>query len=295
MWVAKSGPVGGVMKLPEDAKAMGAPPHWLPYINTPDVDATVRQANQLGAKTLFGPHDIPNVGRFAVLQDPQGAVFATFKASGSPMPMSDKPGIGEFSWHELVTTDWNAAFRFYQQLFGWEKTESMDMGPEMGIYQMYGWKGNTLGGMMNRPKEMQAPPNWLSYIRVADSKQATDTFKRLGGTLLNGPMEVPGGDWISQGLDPQGAAFAVHSVTAKPVATATPSATAAKPSTTAAKPSSTAAKPAATTAKPAAKAPAKKAKAAKPARKAAKKTASKSKAKSAKPKKAKKAKKSKRR
>src|SRR5262245_37289197 len=97
MWVAKSGPVGGVMKLPDDAKAMGAPPHWLPYINTTDVDATVRQANQLGAKTLFGPNDIPNVGRFAVMQDPQGAVFATYKSSGPPMPMSDKPGVGECS------------------------------------------------------------------------------------------------------------------------------------------------------------------------------------------------------
>src|SRR5262245_13491158 len=218
MWVAKSGPVGGLMTLPEEAKAMGAPPHWLPYVSTPDVDATVRQANQLGAKTLFGPSDIPNVGRFAVLQDPQGAVFATYKSSSAPMASSDKPGVGEFSWHELITTDWSAAFRFYQQLFGWEKTESMDMGPEMGVYQMYGWKGNTLGGMMNKPKEMPAPPHWMSYIRVPDSKQAAETVKRIGGMVLNGPMEVPGGDWIAQGMDPQGAAFAVHSVTAKPAA-----------------------------------------------------------------------------
>ena len=54
------------------------------------------------------------------------------------------------------------------------------------------------------------PPNWLSYIRVDAVKPVADQVAQLGGTVINGPMEVPGGDWIAQCIDPQGAAFALH-------------------------------------------------------------------------------------
>jgi predicted enzyme related to lactoylglutathione lyase len=146
---------------------------------------------------------------------PQGAVFAAFKPNQTP-ESDTEPGVGDFSWHELPTTDWRAAVTFYRQLFGWEPISSMDMGPEMGTYQMYGLKGKTLGGMFNKPKQMAGPPAWLPYITVPDSKKAAATVKKLGGQVVNGPMEVPGGGWIAQGVDLQGAMFAVHS--AKPVA-----------------------------------------------------------------------------
>lgn len=202
-------PMAGAMALPEQAKSMGTPPNWLTYIGTSNVDATARQAAELGAKVLRQPSDIPEIGRFAVIQDPQGAVFAAFTPKGAP-PTDAKPGLGDFSWHELITTDWPKAFDFYQELFGWEKTESMEMGPG-STYQMYGWKGSTLGGMFNKPAEMPGPPMWLPYALVPDSKRAAETVKTLGGKIINGPMEVPGGDWIAQGIDPQGAMFAVHS------------------------------------------------------------------------------------
>ncbi len=218
MWMAKTGPMGGVMTLPADAKMMGAPPNWLTYIGTPDVDATVRDATRLGGRLLTGPMEIPTVGRFAVLADPQGAVFAAFTPAQAPSGEGGPPKPGDFSWHELVTTDHMAAFRFYRELFGWEKTQAMDMGPEMGTYQMYGWQGVRLGGMYNKPKEMPAPPHWLPYAMVPDAKKAAAAAKASGGTVVNGPMEVPGGDWITQIIDPQGAAFAVHS--AKPAAPA---------------------------------------------------------------------------
>jgi predicted enzyme related to lactoylglutathione lyase len=215
MFVANGRRMAGLMLLPEDAKAMGAPPSWITYIGTPDVDETARQAASLGGKILKPATDIPRVGRFAVIQDPQGAVFSAFAPAEAPQSDAE-PTIGDFSWHELPTTDWRAALTFYQQLFGWEGTSSMDMGPEMGTYQMYGLKGKTLGGMFNKPKQMSGPPAWLPYIKVADAKKAAETVKRLGGQVVNGPMEVPGGDLIAQGVDLQGAMFAVHS--AKPVA-----------------------------------------------------------------------------
>jgi predicted enzyme related to lactoylglutathione lyase len=219
MFVAKGRPMAGLMVIPEEAKKMGTPPNWLTYIGTPDVDGTARQATSLGAKILRQPSDIPKVGRFAVIQDPQGAVFAAFTPA-QDASSDASPVVGDFSWHELVTTDWPAAFSFYQRLFGWEKTNAMDMGPEMGTYQMYGRGGKTLGGMLNQPKQRQGPPSWLPYIRVADSKNAAARVKKLGGQLVSGPMEVPGGDWIAQGLDLQGALFAVHSL--KPAAASKP-------------------------------------------------------------------------
>jgi len=129
----------------------------------------------------------------------------------SPMPQSDTPQAGEFSWHELATTDPVAAFGFYEKLFGWQKMDAMDMGPS-GVYQIFGWSGKSMGGVYRKPKEMAAPPNWLAYIHVLDTNKAVDKIKKAGGKVLNGPMEVPGGDLIAQGLDPQGAAFAVHSL-----------------------------------------------------------------------------------
>ena len=208
MWTANNAPIGGIMPPNVDQKE-GVPPHWLAYITVPDVDATVKQAESLGGRTYVPGTDIPTVGRFAVLADPQGAVFSVFKPLTAPGPDAD-PAIGEFSWHELMTTDYAAAFKFYQALFGWDKQAEHDMG-EMGIYLLFARNGRELGGMFNRPPGVQAPPNWLQYIRVDSADAAAERVKASGGQILNGPMEVPGGDRIAQCMDPQGAAFAVHS------------------------------------------------------------------------------------
>jgi predicted enzyme related to lactoylglutathione lyase len=213
--LADSGPVGGIMPPPAEAKAAGAAPQWLSYISTPDVKATVDAAVRLGAKVYKPVTSIADVGQFAVLADPQGAVFATITpmSSESPKQLSDAPQLGEFSWHELATTDQVAAFGFYQELFGWEKTEAMDMGP-VGVYQIFGFGGKGMGGIYNKPTEMAAPPNWLPYAVVPDSKKVAEAVPAAGGKVLNGPMEVPGGGLIVMCLDPQGVPFATHSIAA---------------------------------------------------------------------------------
>ncbi len=202
-------PVGGIMAMPDEAKQGGAPQHWLSYISTPKVDDTVAKARELGAQVFVPPTDIPDVGRFAVLGDPQGAAFAMFTPADPPEDTPFEPALGEISWHELMTTDYKAAFAFYSTLFGWQKREAMDMG-EGNIYQLFGRHDRDLGGMWNKPDDMPAPPNWLLYIRVADVAERVERIKTLGGQLLNGPMEVPGGDLIAQCIDPQGGAFAIH-------------------------------------------------------------------------------------
>ncbi len=201
-------PIGGSMQLPDDAVKMGAPAHWLAYIGTPDVDKTVEKASKLGARTYVAPQDIPTVGRYAVMADPQGATIA-FYTPANEQPPSHAPEMGDVSWHELATTDLDGALRFYQQLAGWEQTGSHDMGA-MGRYQMFGQQGYTLGGMFAKPGDMPAPSHWTIYIRVPDVLKGVDAVKENGGQTLVGPHEVPGGDWIVLCKDPQGAVFALH-------------------------------------------------------------------------------------
>jgi hypothetical protein len=215
MWTAGERPLGGFMPMPPDAVAGGAHPHWLAYVSVPDTDATVARAGELGAKIMVPPTDIPTVGRFAVIADPQGATIAPFTpAPGSMGPPEGPPAVGDFSWHELATSDYEAAFAFYSELFGWEKVSQFDMGPDLGIYQLYGRGGAPLGGMYTKNAHMPGPPAWLHYARVADVNAVVEPVRQHGGQILNGPMEVPGGDWILMVLDNQGAPFAVHQVKA---------------------------------------------------------------------------------
>jgi len=212
MWVGSQGPLGGVMELPEDAKKTGAPPHWMVHIQVANVDATVAKVKELGGQ-LFVAEDIPTVGRFAVIADPQGAVISVFTPS-SEMTAHDVARHGEFSWNELYTTDHEAAFRFYQTIAGWEKLGEFDMGP-MGTYLLWGRGGKQLGGMMTKPKDMktpdgrEVPPSWMFYVTTEDLDAALERAKGKGARVINGPMEVPGGQRIVQLLDPQGAAFAL--------------------------------------------------------------------------------------
>lgn len=259
----KGSQMAGLMLLPEEARKGGAPPHWLSYVAVPDVDATVRQILDRGGKAYVEPMDIPTVGRIAVLADPQGAVFGVYRPTLNPAG-GDDVGVGDFSWHELATTDWQTAWEFYRGLFGWEFDSQFDMGPA-GTYWMFRRaKGSrTLGGMFNKPPEIPVP-NWLPYIKVPEADRAAEAARHYGGAVLNGPMEVPGGDRVAQLLDVQGAAIAVHSLAPKGVVVPPP---APKPAPKAAK-KRTAKKP--TARKAAAKKPAaKKAARRKPAKKAA--------------------------
>jgi uncharacterized protein len=209
MWTVGDQPIGGTMQLPAEAAAQGARPHWLAYVSVADVAATVQRAQELGATVMVPATDIPSVGQYAVLNDPQGVRFAVYKSSNaaSAEPACPPP-VGHFSWHELSTTDYEAAFAFYAELFGWEKTSAMDMG-SFGIYQMYGLGGVPFGGMCNKAPENQEPSAWLHYARVPDINRAAAAIPEHGGTVAMGPHEVPGGDWIVIGVDPQGGPFAV--------------------------------------------------------------------------------------
>lgn len=211
MFMCGKSPMGGVKALPADAQRRGESRRWLPYVVTDDVEVALWEAQRLGGKVIKTTESMPSIGKVAVLQDPFGAVFAVLQPAYEPKPKYPPP-VGDFSWHELVTGDVGVAFRFYSALFGWQKTSAMDMGPDVGPYQMYGWKGRELGGIYKKAKHDPGGHRWLSYIKVRDAKAAAEAATGAGGRVQVGPMEVPGGDWIATGVDPQGAEFAVHSV-----------------------------------------------------------------------------------
>lgn len=202
--------VAGLMAQPPGAA--GTPPGWMGYVQVADVDASAAQAAALGGQVYMAPHDIPTVGRFAVIADPQGAAIALFRPDGEgerPAPMSP----GSFGWNELMAADMPAAWPFYAAMFGWTKAEAMDMGP-MGTYQLFASNGTVCGGMMTRPP--QVPVSfWAYYVAVPDIDAAVARATAGGGKILMGPMEVPGGAWATQGQDPQGAMFALVGMRAK--------------------------------------------------------------------------------
>jgi len=238
LWVSGKGPFGGLRTLPDAER--GGRPYWLPYIGTPDVDATLQAAQGLGARVLMGATEIPSAGRFAVLADPQGATFAIYGApSGSQGDSGGSPG-SDFSWHELTTSDAVAALRFYSELFGWAEVAKHDMGP-MGVYHLVGMQGVASIGMFTSSPDKPMPTQWLCYAHVADVDKSANAAKAGGGKLVNGPMEVPGGTWIAHFIDPQGAVFAVHAD--KRVTAAAPTAQPAKAAAPKSPPAAPAAKP----------------------------------------------------
>ncbi len=209
---ADSGPVAGIMALPAEVPAE-VPSHWMVYIGTPDVDATADAAVKAGGSVIKSPSDMQGAGRYAVLADPQGAVFCIINPENARPEAAGMPPVGAFAWQELATTDNEAAFAFYSQLFGWEAMQRMDLGPT-GIYLIFGSNGVQRGGIYIKPADMPAPPNWLPYAAVPNADNAHAFVMSSGGKELAAPMDVPGGGRITCFVDPTGAAFAVHSMSA---------------------------------------------------------------------------------
>jgi predicted enzyme related to lactoylglutathione lyase len=201
MFAGPSGPIGGAAAL--DAGEAS----WTPYIGTTDLEKTLAEVTRRGGTVKKPATAAGTGGQYAIMTDPQGATFGVYASSADP-GRDGPPKRGEYSWHELATTDGRAAVEFYTALFGWEKGDEHDMGP-MGTYFLLKRNGRPLIGIFNKTSE-QPGPAWLGYVRVKDLERTVKKVKSAGGTLINGPMEVPGGDWIAQFLDPQGAPFAAH-------------------------------------------------------------------------------------
>jgi predicted enzyme related to lactoylglutathione lyase len=208
MFTVGDRPVSGSMALPDSARSMGIPPLWLGYIAVDDVDTLAADIVIDGGVVHRAAADIPGIGRFAIVGDPQGAAFALYKGSSSePQPAVDMETPGFTGWHELHAEDGAAAFEFYSRTFGWEENGSVEM-DKTGTYRIFGLDGEDMGGMMVKPDSMPVA-SWIFYFNVPAIDAATERVRAGGGMVINGPSEVPGGGWSLQCLDPQGAMFAL--------------------------------------------------------------------------------------
>ncbi|MEQ1819880.1 MAG: VOC family protein [Terricaulis sp.] len=213
LFSAEGTQVGGVMGLTGDMQKGGARALWAGYISVDDVDDAASKLRESGGQVHLEPRDIPGVGRFAFGADQAGAPFYIMTDTSGQKSESFSaytPRNGHCAWNELMTPDLDAAQSFYGDLFGWVKADSMDMGP-MGEYRMLkngASRDFMFGAMMKQPPEMPAPL-WFYYFRAPDIDVAAAYVKDKGGAIINGPMEIPGGDFVFTAIDPQGALFSL--------------------------------------------------------------------------------------
>ena len=187
---------GGFSKAMEGAP----PPHWIGHVRVENVDETIEKAKSAGGKLAAGPFEMSEVGRIAIITDPQGAFISAYQ------PESDGPGSeGVFVWDELGTTDVDGAQRFYGEVFGWSTT---DMGSEYGGYRIFQRGETRVAGLMALP-DASMPAGWQPYVAVDDPDGTTAKANELGGSTLMEPMDVPNVGRIAVLRDPQGAVFGI--------------------------------------------------------------------------------------
>jgi hypothetical protein len=198
--------VAGLMELPEEGRKMGATPRWVGYVAVDDIDRTVEQLKRLGGSVYVPPTD-SNIGRIAIVVDPQTATFALASGLGANgfSEEADTPGL--VGWHELLAADGKKASAFYSELFGWQPGASDN--DLLDSYQLMSVDGRTIGGIFTKLR--RAPfPFWLYYFNVVDMDTAVTAVKAGGGKVVQGPLELTGGSWITRCIDPQGAMFALQ-------------------------------------------------------------------------------------
>jgi uncharacterized protein len=177
----------------------GAPPHWLGHVLVDDVDAAVGRVEAAGGTIVSPPLDIPDVGRFSVVADPQGAMFSLYASKSDPQPSE-----GVFVWDELMTTDVGGAKRFYGEVVGWEARDE-DMG-QGRVYTLFSSGGADRAGCFPRPEEAQdVPPSWTTYLGTGDVDATAAKAKELGANILMEPFDVPTVGRLAIFADPQGA------------------------------------------------------------------------------------------
>jgi predicted enzyme related to lactoylglutathione lyase len=236
------GPVGGARVIGKDPLADKVGPAWLTYVGVADLNAALATAESKGGRVI---HPITGLssdgGRYAVIVDPQGAAIGLYEAGAGMSDANVAQMAGHVAWHELTAEDPVAALQFYSALFGWEVLGTHPMGGEVGDYTLFGLGTTQMGGAFKRSKDGSGRPRWLVYVHVPSVTAGAAAATAAGGKVLNGPHQVPGGNWIAQIADSHGVQLAIHG--AKEAAAAAPKAPAKPKAKAAAKPA--AVKPAA--------------------------------------------------
>jgi hypothetical protein len=195
--------VSGLWAYGPPERELGLEPAWLSYLSVPDADATLARAADLGGTPVPpGAFDVEGRGRAGLLRDPAGAVLGVWQAESDPgAGRVNEPGC--LTWNDLLHPDPASVAPFYRELFGWQ-VQDLAGGEYFGVRTM---GGDQNGGMLRWDG---GPPAWLPYFAVEDLEAAGARATELGGQVLAGPRQVPGGAFLVL-RDPQGAMFNVLS------------------------------------------------------------------------------------
>jgi predicted enzyme related to lactoylglutathione lyase len=194
--------VAAIFPLSDEARAAGTPASWTSYVTVADVDATAARAVELGGAVVRDAFDITDVGRVALIADPQGAVVALWQA-GTHFGAERVNDVGCLCMNELVTSELDGARAFYEQLFGWT-TGLVDTGPD-GPTLVWVHNDGSLNAHMGAEP---GTPHWRVYFTVESTAATIALLEGLGGSVLAGPFPIPDGS-IAIVRDPQGAEFAL--------------------------------------------------------------------------------------
>ena len=200
-------PVCGLLDIPEEGLRLGAMPRWTGYVVVDDIDMTAVQIRRLGGAVFVPPTD-SNIGRISIVADPQTAMFGLVAGlTYGQQQSSALDELGRVGWHELLAEDRRKAFDFYGELFGWQRASAEIDAAD--FYELFSAGGQTIGGMLTKLPSV-SQPCWLYYFNVDDIDAAAQRVRAGGGSLLQGPIELPDSCWIARCADPQGALFALQ-------------------------------------------------------------------------------------
>ncbi|MEK6238148.1 MAG: VOC family protein [Planctomycetales bacterium] len=194
---------GGIVPLESGGEI---PSHWISYIAVEDCDAAVQAIEDRGGTCCIPAVDMPDVGRFAVMKDPQGALIKPFQLA-FPVDLPEHPAVGQFCWDELATSDREAAKTLYAEVFGWEASD-VDM-DEQGVYTLFKLGDMDFAGAMDLPPDSKAPPHWTPYLSVDDADARAAMVEELGGKIYVPPKDIPNIGRFSVQADPNGAVFSM--------------------------------------------------------------------------------------
>jgi predicted enzyme related to lactoylglutathione lyase len=192
--------IGGFVDLDP---AAGVQSHWIGYVSVDDVEAVATAAQEAGGTVRMEATEIPSVGTFAMIADPEGALVCPFRPVEGRSTDGPMPADGRFCWDALLARDPGQAARFYAQVVGWSpRLENLEGTPYSGAFLA---GGQEVAGIMSIRDDAARRSVWLPFVQCSDLSETVSDVARLGGTVWQLPTDLPTGGRIAITADPSGA------------------------------------------------------------------------------------------
>lgn len=178
---------------------------WLSFMSVADVDRAVEQTRAAGGSVVAGPLDLPNIGRGAVVLDPDGAPLGLLRSSIGDPTDTPEPALNRFLWTEHLSRDPQASADFYVTLAGFELRKIDFAGKPYWVLV----RGRERAGLLRNPIAVDRPI-WLPYVRVTDPAASATLAAKLGGRVLLAPRKDLRNGTLALIADPSGAVLALQ-------------------------------------------------------------------------------------